>query len=110
MKRAVPKPCNQCPFRRNSMRGYLGPWTGRVLDFLHDALSEGGFACHKTIKVEGVWTPDTRVCAGSLIFANKGAKHYRPGTELAKLQQEMPNDDNIMNIVEFVQYHNRKET
>jgi hypothetical protein len=90
------------------MRGYLGPWTGRVLDFLHVALNESGFACHKTIEKEGEWTPRTRVCAGSLIFANKTHKCYR-NPELRKLQEEAPDDPNILGMIEFTQYHNRKK-
>lgn len=110
-RKPVPKPCNECPFRKDSLRGYLGPWTGRVLDFLHDAMSEGGFACHQTIEINNHWTPRTRVCAGSLRFANKCAKYYRD-EELAELQETQPKDDpNILGLLEFTKYHNpKKET
>jgi hypothetical protein len=47
MKINLRKPCSQCPFRRNSLRGWLGPWD--VEQLLHH-LGRGEFPCHQTIK------------------------------------------------------------
>lgn len=69
---ALPKPCNECPWRREAAAGWLGPHTAQ--EWCDIAHGEGPVACHKTIKVvndEGVgeWSdPAIKQCAGLAIF------------------------------------------
>lgn len=69
---ALPKPCDECPWRRNALSGHLGPETSeKWCDIAH---GEGPVACHKTIKRVndegyGEWDdPAIKQCAGLAIF------------------------------------------
>jgi hypothetical protein len=63
---AVPKPCNDCPWRRNAAPGWLGPLTPE--EWLQLAHSDQPIACHQTIQVED-WKDDaTRQCKGAAIY------------------------------------------
>lgn len=109
-KRAAPKvgwngvmdkPCGECPFRKTSARGWLGPWTAESI--VLQAFSEAGLACHMT--ANDVATAKT--CAGSLICANKSAKLYRD-TWLACHQANLkasPEAKHVMNVAEFREHH-----
>lgn len=61
---ATKVPCNECPWRRNSWAGHLGPFAPAVwLALVH---GEDAIACHKTIEEEDDWTtPGIRQCAGA---------------------------------------------
>jgi hypothetical protein len=67
MKINLRKPCSQCPFRRNSLRGWLGPWD--VEQLLHH-LGRGEFPCHQTIKRDDQPVEELEGCAGAAIFLN----------------------------------------
>lgn len=69
-------PCNECPWRRNSLPGHLGPHTAE--EWVGLAHSEAPIACHKTIEVDGSWdTPGIRQCAGAGIFRTNVLKSPR---------------------------------
>lgn len=104
MKETTSKPCGQCPFRRSSMRGYLGPWENPT-DILHQGMSEQGLACHMTVTSTGNWE-GAKVCAGSLVCSNKSAKAYR-NPELARLQTQLEGKPfpEVMDAREFLKYH-----
>ena len=104
MKTATKTPCAECPFKKTSMRGYLGPWASpeELIFAAHSDLGDG-FACHMTVKQDDSWE-GAQVCAGSLICANKSFKTYRDD-ELRKLQQEVEDNDDVMNSWEFIEYH-----
>ena len=83
------KPCNQCPFRRESAPGWLGPWEAnellRALRFLQEPL-----ICHKTIS-EDDWdivTDNHQACAGAAIFQNNSLALSRDHTT-AEYQREL---------------------
>ena len=48
------KPCKDCPFRKDSLKGWLGA------DRMEDILNHDTFTCHKTNK--------TRQCAGHMLM------------------------------------------
>ena len=60
-------PCNDCPFRRNSAPGWLGPWS--VEDLLMQ-IAYGPFPCHKTISGSEMDASKLPQCAGAAIFLN----------------------------------------
>lgn len=58
----VPRPCNNCPFRRDTLAGWLG--SERMLGILES----GSFVCHKTTQGN---PEDRRQCAGHMIMKGK---------------------------------------
>lgn len=82
------QPCGECPFRRKSAPGWLGPWKPNELLLL---LGRGVFACHMTIprneKVEGD-DPRLQACAGAVIFLNNKIERAR-NPEIAAHQDAM---------------------
>jgi hypothetical protein len=76
MKTTTTKPCKECPFRRDSWRGWLGPWN--VEDLLW-ALGREAFPCHKTITGRFMAMDDPALvgCAGAAIFLNNKSERSR---------------------------------
>lgn len=75
------KPCRECPWRKVSTAGWLGPYG--PADWIAIAQSETAIACHLTIadEVEGgdsAWDhPSTRQCAGAASFRQHLCKSPR---------------------------------
>src|SRR6185369_17781581 len=69
MKDNLKKPCDECPFRKKSLKGWLGGETPQsTLDFVN---GEADFACHKTRhKEESAMSR----CKGFLMFTRKMCK------------------------------------
>lgn len=69
MKTDLNEPCTQCPFRRQAMPGWLGPWEPNELT---RAVKVEPFPCHLTIKKRVPFDhPDAanmQSCAGAAIF------------------------------------------
>jgi len=68
------KPCSNCPFRRDSMKGWLGE--DRAQEISHDITTEQKtFSCHKTNDLDEngdiIETKKTEYCAGALILLEK---------------------------------------
>lgn len=79
---ATKHPCNECPWRRDSEPGFLGPHTAdEWVTFAH---SGGPIGCHKTIRVDEDWSqPGLRQCAGAARFrANDGITPNREGVAI----------------------------
>lgn len=104
---AVKEPCNECPWRREAARGYLGPYDPRK--WVRIALSEDPIACHKTIKVtnplEGIgsWDhPQIRQCRGAAIFRENICKSPKnPEVVIGPADRERVFDD----VVDFCHHH-----
>lgn len=69
---AMKNPCDECPWRRDSPAGHLGPLDAQGwIDVIH---GEQAIACHKTItdtddKGHGDWAnPAMRQCRGAVSF------------------------------------------
>lgn len=68
---AVAKSCNDCPWRKDSIPGWLGPYDARRwLEIVH---SDEPIACHMTIKESGSWTGAFQ-CKGAAIYRANVAK------------------------------------
>jgi hypothetical protein len=102
---ATPAPCRECPFKRNSMRGYLGPWPNPE-EIIRQAFSEAGFVCHMTITNQKN-SNKYKVCTGSLVCANKSAKLFRD-RNLQRLQAAAEDPGNVMGMREFCEYHKQE--
>ena len=99
---ARPNPCGECPWRRDSLPGWLGPWTAEEWAAL--AHSDQPIACHTSIEVEGSWdTSGIRQCAGSAIMRANLCKSPRdPEVAVGK-----PNRETIFGWTdEFIEHHN----
>jgi hypothetical protein len=68
------KPCNNCPFSRTALKGWLGE--SRSTEIANGLLEGKTFPCHKTTK-RNEDMPDTEQhCAGALIMIEKmGVPH-----------------------------------
>ncbi|WP_187967900.1 hypothetical protein [Aquibium microcysteis] len=71
MRTNLTEPCKECPFRRNSMPGWLGPW--EPTDLLA-AIKVAPFPCHRTIKADMSFddpgAAKLELCAGAALFLN----------------------------------------
>jgi hypothetical protein len=103
----VKQPCNDCPFRRASMPGWLG--AGSPESFLDCLQRDEPLPCHQTVDYEDpLWAEKWSaqevgsMCAGALVFmANK---MQRPRS---REFPTMPPDKVVVfaNSVEFVRHH-----
>lgn len=110
MKTDLKKPCNECPFRRRSLPGWLGPWEPREL-LLSISMSAIPFTCHQTIPEDPEADIDEmQMCAGAAIFLTNKLEVYR-GADGARYQEEMKSvPDEVKRSVfdssaEFVDHH-----
>lgn len=108
MKYNLTKPCNDCPFRRNAMRGWLGPW--RVETLLR-VIGHSAFACHQTIRPGGDYdeeAPHLESCAGMAIFLNNKVERSRDPSN-AYHQGLLKNSEHATGVfsssMEFTDYH-----
>jgi hypothetical protein len=106
-------PCKECPFRKESARGWLGPWTiDTILLQVHSDLNPlPGLACHldvsakKDLGLHGTELYDkSHVCVGSLQHANKSAKRYR-NFILNKMAEAVGVSDQILDLFGFKKHH-----
>lgn len=97
------QPCNECPWRRNSFPGHLGPYTAEEWAAL--AHTDIAIACHKTIEEDDDWdAPNLRQCAGAGIFRANVLKSPRdPEVYRAK---EPDHDRVFSSNAEFITHHN----
>jgi hypothetical protein len=107
MKNNLTNPCNECPFRKDSAKGWLGGETPEsTFDFVKH---EADFACHKTRNKK---QQDMSRCRGFLLFTRKIGKlpHYNKelGKAVAAIDYETANNSNILSLPEFFEYHTLK--
>lgn len=93
------RPCNECPWRRESWAGHLGPFTAEQwVDLAH---SDTAIACHKTIKEEGEWDGAMQ-CAGAAIYRANVVKRPRdPAVAVGEQDKEAV----FARPYEFVEHH-----
>lgn len=120
MKHNLKKPCNDCPFRRESQPGWLGnanpEWfvSSALADEMTDESNRDVYAapCHKTIDYSDVdWTnglSDAEVCVGSFVFYRNVDQFKLPRqperSELVVLVK--PDHDDVFSTVEeFINHH-----
>lgn len=112
---AVPRPCNDCPWRRNAAPGWLGPYSAE--EWIRLAHTETPIACHQTIKpgfkadMHGGWDdPGLRQCMGVAIYRHHAMKRMMNPTDAyfeAKENRERVFDDILGR--DFIGYHNRED-
>lgn len=67
MKFELTKPCKDCPFRTDCLKGWLG--RGRAIEIAHSLTAlQQSFPCHKTTEETGNPKNGEQHCAGALIM------------------------------------------
>lgn len=101
-------PCNDCPFRKNSLAGWLADYTPMELHSI--VMNELPFPCHLTHQEDLPWdkvgASNTPLCAGALRYMKKNAKSPRR-KDLNDLVKEitLSECDNILSVPEFFEHH-----
>ena len=108
LKPSHPQPCRECPFRRTSLKGWLGPWPD-ALAIHREVMNECDFACHMTLGDEdvGVVHSGPRRCAGAMMYAKRNGKVFRDPVQRKDCERLKEHHD-IMGIEEFLEHHNRE--
>jgi len=105
---ACSKPCSQCPYRRQSLQGYLGESDPE--EFMELTMSDYPMPCHQTVDYrEPQWKKKWeagqvgKLCAGALIFFANICKRSRDGS-----RPTIPADRELVfsRPDEFIDYHN----
>lgn len=109
------KICNECPFRVNSTKGWLGPHNAS--EIIEDLNRDIPFSCHM---VRGndplenqrkMLSGEHPICRGYIACATRSAKqfgqHSTYGKEMRRLQKEITDEDEnlVMNKWTFKKYH-----
>lgn len=63
---ATATPCSECPWRRVSWRGHLGPLS--ATEWVEKAHSDAAIECHLTVRQSGAEWNEVRQCRGAAIF------------------------------------------
>lgn len=101
-----PTPCFDCPWRRDSAAGWLGPYTAE--EWWQLAHSDQPIACHITIPESGEEDWEVKgilQCAGAAIYRTNVHKSPRD-PEVATLPGDL---ETVFGFGEFVAHHERKE-
>jgi len=107
IRKARKTPCDDCPFRRDSLPGWVGDSTPE--DFIQTTMADVPMPCHKTLDYnDSDWKRDWDtgaaglLCAGALTFFANTCKLSRD-----RNRPRLPKDPvNIFsNSVEFMEYH-----
>jgi hypothetical protein len=96
---AVNSPCMDCPWRRDSSPGWLGPYTAQ--EWIEMAHSDVPIACHRTIATPESGWDGALQCAGSASFRANVAKSPRD----PRVAQQPPRDDVFQSNAEFIDHH-----
>jgi len=104
-------PCEQCPFRKNSLPGWLGPYEN-AQELLNVINAEIHFMCHMTLGQDDddeVDESKMKYCKGALLFMINNGKLPRD-KELMKLRNEAKGEnlDNILDVPGFMYHHDPK--
>lgn len=101
------KPCNDCPWRKVSLPGWLGPMP--AADWIRLASSDEPIACHTTIDAdengEGDWSnPRMRQCAGAARYRRNMGKLVRNETDASNFV-EADREAIFTSPVQFMEHH-----
>lgn len=99
------KPCHQCPYRKDSARGYLGENSYKPQLFLEQLEFDDLHPCHLSVNWEEEDFNKSSVCVGALQFMNNSCKLHR-NIEIARLQKMVGRNENILSFNHnFIKHH-----
>lgn len=106
------RPCNQCPFRRKSLQGYLGESSYNPEEFLMQLELPDVHPCHTQVDWESENLDEVMKkaprCVGSIQHMNNCGKisRYKP---IADLQKQYGKNDEVFKWKqEFIQHHKKE--
>lgn len=105
MKKNLSAPCNECPFKKTSLPGYLGGvWN--VSDLHLFVSHDKHFPCHKSM--ENNTEENYSHCVGSIMYLNQN-KSMSKNKDIRELQLKFKDEDhsNILNLFEFAKHHKK---
>jgi len=111
MKCNLTTPCNDCPFRKNSLPGWLGAWESPEQLFGFIITVEREFPCHLTMTDKDEKDkPESEMsyCRGAVMFMKKLGKLPR-NPVLAKMVNSVNREelDNILDHTGFFTHHKK---
>lgn len=95
-------PCNECPWRRDSTPGHLGPHSAE--QWILGVHGEGAIACHMTITDQNWDDPGMRQCAGAAQFRKNVWK--LPRDPKIAVAEERDTETVFAWNDEFLEHHN----
>ena len=104
------KPCDECPFREDSLPGWLSTYTAIELHTL--VMNEFPFPCHMTHNDNLDWEEagkyETPLCGGALRYMRKNAKSPRR-QDIAIHVNSLTQEDckGILSTSDFFTHHNK---
>lgn len=105
MKDNLKQPCKECPFRKTSMRGWLGGLTAKeTSDYV---LDEADFACHMTRHKEDHLMSR---CKGSQLFLIHHCKRPKKNEPLSRaLERTRKENHNLSSYLgfDFISHHTK---
>lgn len=106
------QPCAQCPWRRDSLRGWLGEDT--PADFAATAESDERMPCHITVDYEREdWREQADSaprCAGRAVYLRNRCKVPRDREEAEFVRSVERDADNVFTTAAaFIAHHSRQE-
>ncbi len=101
------KPCKVCPYRKTSLKGWLGDTYGKPELFLEQLELPDVHPCHSAVDD---WDDDQQLegavrCTGALQFMNNGGKRsrYKP---IEALQAQVGKNEEVFSWrPEFIAHH-----
>jgi hypothetical protein len=113
MKR-MSKPCKECPFKKDSVKGWLGAASGNPQEFL-SSMEYNLLGCHMKVNWEEATDEEIEAravkhpCIGALSFCENSAKFPRgarvEGPYREHLDRAEKNPDVFKWSYEFIQHH-----
>lgn len=105
MKNNLKKPCAECPFKKDSIKGWLGGETAKST--FEMVTHECDFACHMTRHKK---QEEMSRCRGFLMFSRKIGKMPKYNIPLANALKEIPfkeamENESILELKEFFTHH-----
>lgn len=88
------KPCSNCPFRKDTLKGWLGE------ERIKEILNSKSFTCHKT-----TGTKEVLQCAGHMIIKGESNEFYRTA-KLLKMDFHLKGKDLIFSKeTDLIKHH-----
>src|SRR5690606_18087592 len=99
------KPCKQCPYLKNSIKGYLGESSGKPQEFLQQLESPTVHPCHMTVDWEEDDYSKSTTCVGALQFMNNSCKKSKYPNVIDEQNEVGKNDEVLSFNHNFINHH-----
>lgn len=113
MRKSSEQPCVECPFKKSSIKGYLGEASWRPGEFLEPHWHSGNrLPCHMKIdweKANATEINNSVLCVGYLIMMKNACKLPLDPLQLAHLERVQTNYVDVFSFpYEFCNHHSKE--